>query len=81
MALIAPANIQRIETNLQIAHAPKSAVRDFRTDYMMKVFDYHAESGTFDEGVMELASWSQQLPRVAAAPAGEESLSISPQDT
>ena len=37
--------------------------------------------GSFDEGVMELASWSQQLPRVAAAPAGEESLSISPQDT
>ena len=33
-------NIDRIETNLQIAHAPKSAVRDFRTDYLLKVFDY-----------------------------------------
>ena len=33
-------NIDRIETNLQIAHAPKSAVRDFRTDYLLKVFNY-----------------------------------------
>jgi len=53
LALIRPENILRIETNLQIAHAPKSAVRDFRTDYMMKVFDYHAETGTFEEAVME----------------------------
>jgi hypothetical protein len=53
LALIRPENIVRIETNLQIAHAPKSAIRDFRTDYMMKVFDYHAESGAFDEAVME----------------------------
>ena len=30
--LIAPENIDRIETNLQIAHAPKSPARDFRTD-------------------------------------------------
>src|SRR6202040_3666465 len=35
-------NIDRIETNLQIAHAPKSAVREFRTDYLMKVFKYDA---------------------------------------
>ena len=40
--LIAPADIDRIETNLQIAHAPKSPVRDFRTDYLLKVFDYNA---------------------------------------
>jgi len=53
LATIGPENIRRIETNLQIAHAPKSAIRDFRTDYMMKVFDYHAESGTFDEAVLE----------------------------
>ncbi len=53
LATIAPENIVRIETNLQIAHAPKSAIRDFRTDYMMKVFDYHAERGTFDEAVLE----------------------------
>src|SRR2546428_520513 len=29
--LIGHENIDRIETNLQIAHAPKSSVRDFRT--------------------------------------------------
>jgi len=29
LALIGEQNINRIETNLQIAHAPKSAVRDF----------------------------------------------------
>ena len=38
--LIEPENIDRIETNLQIAHAPKSAVRDFRTDYLLKVFRF-----------------------------------------
>jgi hypothetical protein len=51
--LIAPENIARIETNLQIAHAPKSAVRDFRTDYLMKVFDYNAQSNTFEEATLE----------------------------
>src|SRR5450631_3678335 len=45
--------IDRIETNLQIAHAPKSAVRDFRTDYLMKVFDYKSQSGTFEEAPLE----------------------------
>jgi hypothetical protein len=53
LALIAPENIVRIETNLQIAHAPKSAVRDFRTDYLMKVFDYKAATATFEEAVLE----------------------------
>src|SRR5229473_5032878 len=51
--LIGPENIDRIETNLQIAHAPKSAVRDFRTDYLLKVFDYSAQSGTFEEAPLE----------------------------
>jgi hypothetical protein len=51
--LIVPENIERIETNLQIAHAPKSAVRDFRTDYLMKVFDYNAQSGKFEEATLE----------------------------
>lgn len=46
-------NIDRIETNLQIAHAPKSAVRDFRTDYLLKVFRYDAPSGLFVEAAME----------------------------
>src|SRR5262249_3161018 len=53
LALIAPENIVRIETNLQIAHAPKSATRDFRTDYLMKVFDYDATSKTFVESPLE----------------------------
>jgi hypothetical protein len=51
--LVAPENIDRIETNLQIAHAPKSAVRDFRTDYLMKVFDYNAQSASFEEAPLE----------------------------
>jgi hypothetical protein len=51
--LIAPENIDRIETNLQIAHAPKSAIRDFRTDYLLKVFRYNAQSGLFEEVPLE----------------------------
>jgi hypothetical protein len=50
---IGPADILHIETNLQIAHAPKSLLRDFRTDYLMKVFDYDARSKTFTEAPME----------------------------
>jgi hypothetical protein len=46
-------DVYRIETNLQIAHAPKSSVRDFRTDYLMKVFDYDPLSATFKEVPME----------------------------
>ncbi|MET0677626.1 MAG: hypothetical protein ABW175_17660, partial [Bradyrhizobium sp.] len=38
--LIGHDGIDRIEINLQIAHAPKSAVREFRTDYLLKVFRY-----------------------------------------
>ena len=51
--LVRPENIDRIETNLQIAHAPKSAVRNFRTDYLMKVFKYDAASATFVEAALE----------------------------
>jgi hypothetical protein len=51
--LIGYANIDRIETNLQIAHAPKSAVRDFRTDYLLKVFRYDSFSHLFQEAPME----------------------------
>src|SRR5262249_46742438 len=50
---ISPDNIDRIETNLQIAHAPKSATRDFRTDYLMKVFDYDAKSVSYVESTLE----------------------------
>ncbi len=51
--LIKPEDIDRIEANLQIAHAPKSAVRDFRTDYLLKVFRYNASSKTFEEAPLE----------------------------
>jgi hypothetical protein len=51
--LIGPDNIVRIETNLQVAHAPKSKVRDFRTDYLLKVFDYNAPTKTFEEAPLE----------------------------
>jgi hypothetical protein len=46
-------NIDRIETNLQIAHAPKSSVRDFRTDYLLKVFRYDRDARVFAESPME----------------------------
>ena len=51
--LIRRENIDRIETNLQIAHAPKSKVRDFRTDYLFKVFDYKASTQRFEEAPLE----------------------------
>jgi hypothetical protein len=53
LASVGPSDIVRIETNLQIAHAPKSEARDFRTDYLMKVFDYNAATKTFDEATLE----------------------------
>jgi hypothetical protein len=51
--LIDHENIDRIETNLQIAHAPKSAIRDFRTDYLLKVFRYDREARVFRQAPME----------------------------
>jgi hypothetical protein len=51
--LVGTTNIDRIETNLQIAHAPKSAVRDFRTDYLLKVFRYDPHARVFAEAPME----------------------------
>jgi hypothetical protein len=53
LATLGPDNIDRIETNLQIAHAPKSATQDFRTDYLMKVFDHDAVAKAFEEAPME----------------------------
>jgi len=50
---IEPADVDRIETNLQIAHAPKSAVRDFRTDYLLKVFRFNTQTRLFEEAPME----------------------------
>jgi hypothetical protein len=51
--LTGPENIDRIETNLQIAYAPKSPTRDFRTDYLLKVFDYNTQAQTFEEAPLE----------------------------
>jgi len=51
--LIGHENIDRIEINLQIAHAPKSPVRDFRTDYLLKVFRYDGRARVFAEAPME----------------------------
>jgi hypothetical protein len=51
--LIGPDNIERIEANLQIVHAPKSGVREFRTDYLLKVFDYNSSTQTFEEATLE----------------------------
>ena len=38
---------------MQIAHAPKSAVRDFRTDYLLKVFRYETATRSFEEAPLE----------------------------
>jgi hypothetical protein len=51
--LIDPENIDLMETNLQIAHAPKSATRDFRTDYLLKVFRYNAQNRMFEQVPLE----------------------------
>jgi hypothetical protein len=51
--LVKTENIDRIETNLQIAHAPKSPTRDFRTDYLLKVFHYNTTSAVFEEAPLE----------------------------
>jgi hypothetical protein len=51
--LIAPQDIDRIETNIQIVHALKSPTRDFRTDYLLKVFNYNVRSRAFEETPLE----------------------------
>jgi hypothetical protein len=53
LELVEPMDVDRIETNLQIAHVPKSAVRDFRTDYLLKVFRYNTQARMFEEAPME----------------------------
>jgi len=53
LASLGSENLDRIETNLQIAHAPKSATQHFRTDYLMKVFNYDEAAGVFAEAPME----------------------------
>ncbi|TFV35313.1 hypothetical protein E4K66_27755 [Bradyrhizobium frederickii] len=45
--------LDRIETNIQVSVAPKSALHDFRSDYLLKVFKYDAATKTFAEAVLE----------------------------
>lgn len=47
------AMIDRIETNIQISIAPKSALHDFRSDYLLKVFKYDAATRIFVESTLE----------------------------
>ncbi|MEH2491558.1 hypothetical protein [Bradyrhizobium sp. AZCC 2230] len=47
------AMIDRIETNIQISIAPKSALHDFRSDYLLKVFKYDAATKIFEESTLE----------------------------
>jgi len=47
------AMLDRMETNIQISIAPKSALHDFRSDYLLKVFKYDAATKTFEEGALE----------------------------
>ncbi|TFV43461.1 hypothetical protein [Bradyrhizobium niftali] len=47
------AMLDRIETNIQVSIAPKSALHDFRSDYLLKVFKYDAATKTFEESTLE----------------------------
>jgi hypothetical protein len=53
LELIRPEHIDRIETNLQIVHAPKSELRDFRTEYLLKVFRYDPQARIYQEAPLE----------------------------
>jgi len=50
---VRPDHIARIETNLQIVHVSQSSRSEFRTDYLLKVFDYHSQTQTFEEATLE----------------------------
>jgi hypothetical protein len=53
LGTIAAAQIDRIEINVQIAHRPKSATQEFRTDYLQKVFRFDHLMKAFREAPME----------------------------
>lgn len=54
LSLVTPQGIDRIETDIQMSHAPAN-VRDFegRADYLMKVFRYDPLQRRFDEAPLE----------------------------
>jgi mono/diheme cytochrome c family protein len=47
------AMLDRIETNIQVSVAAKSALHDFRSDYLLKVFKYNPATKTFEESTLE----------------------------
>ncbi|MFK4510268.1 hypothetical protein LPJ38_11515 [Bradyrhizobium daqingense] len=47
------AMLDRIETNIQVSIAPKSALHDFRSDYLLKVFKYDPATKRFEESTLE----------------------------
>lgn len=47
------AMLDRIETNIQVSVAPKSALHGFRSDYLLKLFKYDAATRTFEESTLE----------------------------
>jgi hypothetical protein len=53
LATITAAHVDRVETNLQIVHRPKSETQEFRTDYLQKVFRFDATVKQFREAPME----------------------------
>lgn len=53
LASVNATQIDRIETNIQIGHRPKSEAGDFRTDYLQKVFHFDAVPKRFHEAPME----------------------------
>ncbi len=53
LELVKVANIDRIELNIQIAHAPKPVLGEPRADYLLKVFHFNARSKMFEDGPME----------------------------
>jgi hypothetical protein len=51
--LVRPDHIGRIEANLQIVRVAQSPAREFRTDYLLKVFDYNSKTQSFEEATLE----------------------------
>ncbi|AWL93972.1 mono/diheme cytochrome c family protein [Bradyrhizobium ottawaense] len=47
------AMLERIETNIQLSVAAKSALHDFRSDYLLKVFKYNSATKAFEESTLE----------------------------
>ncbi len=53
LATVHAAQIDRIETNVQIGHRPQSTAQDFRTDYLQNVFKLDPSSQQFLPAPME----------------------------